>query len=130
MEKINFVNNSEPYLSAENLNQMQDNMENATQRNITTDGEPVKCGYQIDGKDVYVARRSFATSSSETNNSTSIDISDLGYSEISEISGISNRGVLLGDRQAVTYDTRSLSIWFNNDTALSFEGKVMIYFTK
>lgn len=29
MEKINFVNNSEPYLSAENLNQMQDNMENA-----------------------------------------------------------------------------------------------------
>ena len=29
MEKINFVNNSEPYLSAENLNQMQDNIENA-----------------------------------------------------------------------------------------------------
>ena len=28
MEKINFVNNSEPYLSAENLNQMQSNMEN------------------------------------------------------------------------------------------------------
>lgn len=29
MEKIQFVNNSEPYLSAENLNQMQDNIENA-----------------------------------------------------------------------------------------------------
>ena len=29
MEKINFVNNSEPYLSAENFNQMQDNIEDA-----------------------------------------------------------------------------------------------------
>ena len=29
MEKINFVNNSEPYLSAENLNQLQTNIENA-----------------------------------------------------------------------------------------------------
>ena len=28
MDKINFVNNSEPALSAENLNQMQDNIEN------------------------------------------------------------------------------------------------------
>lgn len=32
MEKINFVNNSEPYLSAENLNQMQSNIEEATER--------------------------------------------------------------------------------------------------
>ena len=30
MNKINFVNNSEPALSAETLNQMQDNMEEAT----------------------------------------------------------------------------------------------------
>ena len=29
MKKITFVNNSEPYLSAENLNQMQENVENA-----------------------------------------------------------------------------------------------------
>ena len=29
MEKITFVNESAPYLSAENLNQMQDNVENA-----------------------------------------------------------------------------------------------------
>ena len=28
MEKITFANDSEPYLSAENLNQMQDNIEN------------------------------------------------------------------------------------------------------
>lgn len=32
MEKITFVNESEPYLSAENLNAMQDNMENAIEQ--------------------------------------------------------------------------------------------------
>ena len=32
MKKIQFVNNSEPYLSAENLNQMQSNVEEATER--------------------------------------------------------------------------------------------------
>lgn len=36
MEKINFVNNSEPYLSAENLNQMQENIEN-TISNVTSE---------------------------------------------------------------------------------------------
>ena len=56
MEKINFANNSEPYLSAENLNQMQENIEEAIQKDITTDGDPVKIGYAIDGKDVYVKR--------------------------------------------------------------------------
>lgn len=36
MEKIQFVNNSEPYLSAENLNQMQTNIENAIKKHIVT----------------------------------------------------------------------------------------------
>ena len=34
MKKINFVNNSEPYLSAENLNQMQSNIEEAIKGEI------------------------------------------------------------------------------------------------
>ena len=33
MKKINFVNNDAPYLSAENLNQMQDNIEDAINEN-------------------------------------------------------------------------------------------------
>ena len=35
MKKINFVNNDAPYLSAENLNQMQDNIETAINELIT-----------------------------------------------------------------------------------------------
>lgn len=34
MKKINFVNNDAPYLSAENLNQMQDNIEEAIDKKI------------------------------------------------------------------------------------------------
>lgn len=38
MEKIDFVNNNAPYLSAETLNQMQDNIEEAISPNIITAG--------------------------------------------------------------------------------------------
>jgi hypothetical protein len=67
MKKINFVNNSEPYLSSENLNQMQNNMEDATHRDITSGGNPVKCGYKVDGKDVYVKRINFGALPNNTN---------------------------------------------------------------
>lgn len=40
-----------------NIEQMVDNkLLVETQQDITTNGEPVKCGYKIDGKDVYVKR--------------------------------------------------------------------------
>lgn len=59
MEKINFQNNITK-ANAETMTQFQDNIENAIneikQEDITTDGTEVKCGYKIDGKDVYVKR--------------------------------------------------------------------------
>ena len=51
MEKITFVNNSEPYLSAENLNQLQDNIENAINETYST--TETKIGKWHDGKDLY-----------------------------------------------------------------------------
>lgn len=41
------------------VNENYDDLVNKTQAPITTDGDAVKCGYQIDGKDVYVKRISF-----------------------------------------------------------------------
>lgn len=92
MEKINFANNSEPYLSAENLNQMQTNMENAidevdkkTQQDITTNGDPVKCGYKIDDKDVYVKRVYFGNLPAENLGktiSTGLDMSKINIEDI------------------------------------------------
>lgn len=135
MKKIQFKNNEAPYLSAENLNQLQNNVEDATQRDITTDGEPVKCGYQIDRKDVYVVRKSFATSSSKTSNSKGITISDLGYEEIINVNGTATdtsgaNHILLTGNIALTYDNNNLVIWFNNATAVSYSGYINIYFTK
>lgn len=50
MKKINFVNNEAPYLSAENLNQMQDNIEEAIS-NYSTEEQVI--GKWIDGKPLY-----------------------------------------------------------------------------
>ena len=52
MKKINFVNNDAPYLSAENLNQMQDNIEEAIGDTYST-GETFTGKYWIDGKKIY-----------------------------------------------------------------------------
>lgn len=60
MEKINFQDLpiTETPINSSNLNLLQDNIENAIdeikQPDLTTNGEPVKCGYKIDDKDVYV----------------------------------------------------------------------------
>ena len=51
MEKITFVNNSEPYLSSETLNQLQDNIENAINETYST--TETKIGKWHDGKDLY-----------------------------------------------------------------------------
>jgi hypothetical protein len=52
MKKINFVNNDAPYLSAENLNQMQDNIEEAIGDTYSTE-ETFTGKYWIDGKKIY-----------------------------------------------------------------------------
>lgn len=41
MKKIQFVNNSEPYLSAENLNQMQSNIEEAIKETYSTEEQVI-----------------------------------------------------------------------------------------
>lgn len=50
---------------------------NVTQANITTGGAAVKCGYQIDGKDVYVKRINFGAlpNSASKTVATGIDFS-------------------------------------------------------
>ena len=78
MQKINFKNlpDTSTPLNASTLNQMQDNIESAIEDvedtiptivddriqnkvhgDVVTDGSPVKCGYKVDNKDVYVLRK-------------------------------------------------------------------------
>ena len=53
MNKINFVNNSEPALSAETLNQMQNNIEEAIEKKQNYSTEEQVIGTWIDGKPLY-----------------------------------------------------------------------------
>ena len=52
MEKINFANNNAPYLSADNLNQMQNNIEEAIGEHYSTE-ETFTGKYWTDGKKIY-----------------------------------------------------------------------------
>lgn len=70
MNKINFRNGQSPALNGTNLNQLQTNIEEAINvvqgnlddaknelgYNVISNGEPVKTGRKIDGKDEYIKR--------------------------------------------------------------------------
>lgn len=76
MEKITFVNNSEPYLSAENLNQLQTNIENAIKETYST--TEVKTNkIWVDGKLIYRKAIPITMQSSAEQKNYDIGISDL-----------------------------------------------------
>ena len=94
MKKIDFVNNDAPYLSAENLNQMQDNIEEAIEEHYSTE-ETFTGKYWIDGKKIY-KKVIITTAGTLQNLLNSMSIETVIYKE-----GMANAG----------YDTT----WFIND---------------
>ena len=53
MEKIQFKNNEAPYIDADNLNLMQDNIENAIQKNEVYSNEEQLIGIWVNGEPLY-----------------------------------------------------------------------------
>ncbi len=83
MEKINFQNDVTK-ASAEVFNTMQDNIENAIiEVDLVDEMNPVKAGYKIKGKDVYVKRISGVLSGSGSNNIQVGLIGEEAYTPIS-----------------------------------------------
>ena len=86
--------NTETPIDAGNLNfnfseldqKIDDEVTNNTQIDYTTDGNAVKCGYQIDGKDVYVKRIFCETFPNNTNKTWPIGI-DLSKNTIIKVEG-------------------------------------------
>ena len=74
MEKINFSNNQAPYLSAENLNQLQTNIENAIQTSEIYSTEEQVIGTWIDGKPLYRKVVQFTIGAINTDNQHSLGI--------------------------------------------------------
>ena len=88
MEKIEFVNNQPPYISAENLNQLQDNVENAINEVNTYSTEEVKTGAKwIDGKPIYRKTFSFDNINIDISNynwARQLNLSDFSYMTVDE----------------------------------------------
>ena len=76
MQKINFVNNSQPYLSAENLNQLQTNIENAIDNYSTTE---TVIGKWIDNKPIYRKVIELTTASGDNFINLSDISNNIGY---------------------------------------------------
>lgn len=71
-----------------------DAVKNYIEKNIVTGGEPIRCGYKIDGKDVYVKRISATFNGSGTENFT-CGLGTSGYTPIDfKIKLDNNSGIL------------------------------------
>ena len=103
--------------------------------NLTTYSTTAKrTGTWIDGKPVYTQVINYQTTSSTTNNTVAIDITSLSVDTLVYYRGVctNQKEILSSDTQALTWnnDKTGLTIFFNNSTALSFEGYIIIEFTK
>lgn len=81
-DSTNVYTKTETYTKAE--------VDAKTRQNITTNGTPVKCGYKIDGKDVYVVR--YSVSINQTNG-VNVPLSD----SLSNITLVKFEGMLKKD---------------------------------
>lgn len=89
MKKITFVNDSEPYLSAENLNQLQDNIEEHIDGVTSYSTTEQIIGTWIDGKPIY--RKVINVNSLPEATRTTITL-DINYNKIITIRGMASNG--------------------------------------
>lgn len=90
--------------------------ERVPEKNIITDGEPVKLDYQVDGKDVYVKKINVGTGPGKGSSKT-IDLTNYGFTN-------TNYNLVhydLIDNQNSSYpiatgDNYSTYVWFNDAT--------------
>ena len=99
------------------------------QQDIVTGGEPVKCGYKIDGKDVYVKR--IQSGNLGDNTSTTIP-TGLTNVTIIEVTGNANNGStyigLAGYNDEVYYNTSNI-MWNTKTNRTAFKAYLNVYFT-
>ena len=105
---------------------------NKHQQNIITDGEPVKCGYKVDGKDVFVIRKNIGA----LPDVDSSEIYDIGFTidDIDMIDvyvvGYATWGQKMLSERHTTISLRDTGILIETDfDHTSLDGVVTMYFT-
>lgn len=105
------------------------NYEKVEDTDIITNGNPVKCGYKIDGKDVYVKR--IQSGNLGDNTSTTIP-TNLTNVTIIEVTGNANNGStyigLAGYNDEVYYNTSNI-MWNTKTNRTAFKAYLNVYFT-
>ncbi len=132
--KVNLKNNI--ILKSENIEYNNDTLKNYLDKeiNIITDGEPVKAGYKVDGKDVYIKRVNLGTLPTAGSGKTIED--GLTHTAIKclDIRGFATDGdgnyqnTLNGYDTRLTLNPNGLSISIKNENYTAFTGVADIYF--
>lgn len=82
-EEAKIIIDSNQMATPINIEKMVDNkLLTETQQDITTNREPVKCGYKIDGKDVYVKRINIGALPNATHNDVSSGLSNITINKL------------------------------------------------
>lgn len=132
--KVNLKNNL--ILKSENIEYNDNTLKNHLDKeiNIVTDGEPVKAGYKVDGKDVYIKRINLGTLPEANSGKSVADGLEHTKIIIIKIEGFATN--TSGDYQNTLsgYDTRftvnpnGLSISIKNENYTAFTGVADIYY--
>lgn len=114
MEKINWINGQAggTPLSAENLNQMQDNIEDAIEdlKNNVTTGQEVVTNQYIDGKRVYTKRIDCGYAPNNTHKNISHGLNNVTFIKIEGI-GYKNNSLITYPLPFAYADSDRIGIW-------------------
>ena len=130
--KTTWVNGVTP-INATNLNHIEDGIEGVENNkqsvyNLETDGEEIKLGYQIDGKDVYAKRYtlpSLANSTQVAHGLSNFELID--YDVMTYASGV-YRKLNYSATSYYVIDVESTYFKFYTNGTLSGTGKVTLYY--
>lgn len=82
-EEAKIIIDSNQMKTQTNIEQMIDNkLSTETQQDVTTDSDAVKCGYKVDGKDVYVKRVNIGALPNATHKDVSSGLSNITINKL------------------------------------------------
>ena len=88
----------------------------------------------INNKPIYRKVMTFKTATSQTNNSAVVDVTSLSIDNFIKATGVcTNQNFIVGgDKQAIAWsnDKHYLYVYFNNDSASSYQGFLVVEYTK
>lgn len=116
-------------VTANNMNEMQNIINNNIVTNIITDGDEVKTNYKIDGKDVYAKRYTLPSLAANTKINHGLTNFELIDIDVMTYAGGTYRKLNYTTNIYYIIDVSSTQIQLYSNGSLSGTGKVTLYYT-